>query len=246
MKTRLHHKVGQRSIYHNPVLDAPWPLKDYFVRLGLFGLELISLAVWCSIPAFIDAAYVSGWGSLWEKISPLVFILGFGFVMAALILSINPCAIKLSAFKGLLSWTSPPGFVWKVFRLLWRMIRPILLLVSPWLPLTRYFFRRFVLLCYIGLSLICWNIVPYLIHLWLPFSRDRWYLSIVIEVIALVPAALIVSRLLDQTQIAKEDPYRLVRKIDDVFPVTNVVVLVLLGIRGILILGDRIFRGRNG
>jgi hypothetical protein len=186
MEKRSHHKVGRGSLYHNKETDAPWPVKAYFIRVALFTIELMALASWCLIIPFIDAKYVSGWGILWGKVQPLVVILGFGFASGALVLSNSPLAVPLSSFKNLLAWTSPPGLVWKILR------------ASPLRPSAPRFFSRFLYLLMIGASVISWNFVPYFLRPWIAFSRDRLDRLVVYETIAIIPAAYLINRCLDQ------------------------------------------------
>ncbi len=211
MKTRSHHKVRRESIYFNKETDAPWPAKAYFIRLALFVAELVSLASWCLIIPLIEAHYERNWGILWERTRPLLAILGIGFSGGAMALSINPLAIPLSTFKNLLAWTSPPGFVWKILRAL---LRPL----KPTAPL---FFERFLLLIMIGISVISWNAVPYLIHRWIPFSLDWWDRLVVRETIMVVPAAYLINRLLDRLKWTKKSSYIVSQLLQTIFNLTN-------------------------
>lgn len=213
MKTRAHHKVRPSSIYFNEEIDAPWPVKAYFIRLALFAVELVSLASWCMIAPLIGACFVSGWGSLWGKSQPLVVILGVGFVCGALILSVNPLAIPLSSFKNLLAWTSPPGLVWKFLRAIFKPTAPL-------------FFERFLILLMIVISAISWNFVLYLIRRWIPFSLDRLDRLVVYEMIAALPGAYLISCLLDHwLKQTKKSPYIVSELLKTLFFFTSPTVL---------------------
>lgn len=211
MKTRSHHKVRRESIYFNKETDAPWPAKAYFIRLALFVAELVSLASWCLIIPLIEAHYERNWGILWERTRPLLAILGIGFSGGAMALSINPLAIPLSTFKNLLAWTSPPGFVWKILRAL---LRPL----KPTAPL---FFERFLLLIMIGISVISWNFVPYLIHRWIPFSLDWWDRLVVRESIMVLPVSCLINLLLDRLKWTKKSAYIVSQLLQTIFNIVS-------------------------
>jgi hypothetical protein len=235
MKIRSHHKVGRESIYCDKEADAPWPAKAYFMRLGLFAVELISLASWCMIIPLIEARYVSGWGNLWARTQPLAAFIGIGFVSAALILSINPLAVPLSSFKNLLAWTSPPGFVWKLLRALAR----------PFKPTAPCFFIRLLFLLMIASSVISWNFVLYLIRPWIGLSRDQLDRLVVYETLAAIPVAYLANRWLDRLKQTKRNPYSVKEIIHSLFCFTSPAVWFYhLVFRQIVLLVCRLRYGR--
>ncbi len=179
MKQRKHHKVGKTSIHYNPALDARWPMGGYFARLGLFALAIAALASWC----LIVPPYVSPW----PRVRLFAGIFAVGWASAALVLAINPTAIPLADFRSILSWTSPPGFFWKIARVLRRFLTPS----------TPNFFKRFRLLLYIEISFISWNGVLYLAGKHLPFSRDWLDSAVVFEIVLAAPFSFLVNRLID-------------------------------------------------
>lgn len=231
MKIRSHHKVGPDSIYWDKDADAPWPLKGYLVRVGLLAAVAASFLLWFVALIVFDAIYVHGGNGFWDMIFSPAVICIVATLAGALILLSDPLGYPIADFKAVLVWVSPPAvifyrlplLVWMILRGVLRVIGKIaraivLVVIGPFAPI---FFHRFIWAAIIGFSLICWNIVPLVVHLWIPFSRNGWDLSVVIEVAAVVPLAFVANRLYDQTGMAWNDPYRAPDVMQNIFPFIN-------------------------
>lgn len=255
MKTRLHHKVSPASIYHDPALDAPWPLKECLVRIVLYALIILGIFSWGVIGVLLG---IVGREAVLEILLPLIFLAVLTFVVGGIVLTVDPLNFDLSEFKAVLAWTSPPAvifyrlprmvgrFVWSICRLGGKTVRIVFFFANPFKPLGPFYWRRMALAVIIGLSLVCWNIIPLIVYHWHPFPRNGWDLSVVCEVLAILPLAFIANRLLDLCQTAAFDDYFALRVLEKIFSWTNPVILAYgLGVRPVIWFCGRKFFGRH-